>query len=100
MLTIKVVLRDGATITSLARNVRTAINTASSGTSRPAGLELLAKESPNTSTRNPAFPDMLVYEREDGTECSVDNGTVYVMNESGKTVDVFYLHGSAESQTS
>ncbi len=39
----------------------------------------------------PSTRDMVVFTLPDGTEASLDRGTVYVMNASGKTVDTFYL---------
>lgn len=47
------------------------------------------------------FPDVVPYsktevhfEMRDGTHCSIDHGIVYVMNDNGKTVEIFRLEGS------
>lgn len=41
----------------------------------------------------PIARDMVVFDLHDGTEASLDRGTVYVMNANGKTVDTFHLDG-------
>jgi len=44
------------------------------------------------------FPDIVPYtkaevhfEMRDGTSCSIDTGIVYVMNDAGKTIEIFRL---------
>jgi len=88
MLTIKVVHKDGSSITALAHSIRTFLPDIDT---MPAGMKMLAKEG-GPVRFSPAFPKLITYEREDGVDCSVDDGTVYVMNENGKTVDTYYLH--------
>jgi hypothetical protein len=36
------------------------------------------------------------YERDDGVTCSIGTGTVYVMNNDGKTIDRYFLAGVSE----
>lgn len=49
-------------------------------------------EPPNGAVPAVSFPQKLSYERSDGVHCSFDSGTVFVMNDAGKTVDTYHLY--------